>query len=106
VQATGEVGGEYMSKKTSREDNNFLDDGYSDAPPEIEAAIRNSIPIEDFLPTPAELAQRSEKQRISIMLDVDVLGFFRQAAKENGVKYQTMINTLLRDYMESMSKQA
>ncbi|HSW04958.1 BrnA antitoxin family protein [Aquabacterium sp.] len=36
------------------------------------------------------------KTRITIMLDDDVIEFFRARAEEQGVGYQTMINTALR----------
>ena len=38
----------------------------------------------------------SGKTRITIMLDDDVIEFFRAEAEEQGVGYQTMINTALR----------
>ena len=36
------------------------------------------------------------KTRITIMLDDDILEFFRAKAETNGTGYQTMINTALR----------
>jgi Arc/MetJ family transcription regulator len=36
------------------------------------------------------------KTRITIMLDDDVLAFFRNAAEAQGVGYQTMVNAALR----------
>jgi uncharacterized protein (DUF4415 family) len=36
------------------------------------------------------------KTRITIMLDDDILEFFRAKAEANGTGYQTMINTALR----------
>lgn len=42
------------------------------------------------------------KERISIMLDEDVLAFFRK----QGSRYQTRINHILRTYMEHMGRRA
>jgi len=36
------------------------------------------------------------KTRITIMLDDDVIGFFRERAETQGIGYQTMINAALR----------
>lgn len=53
------------------------------------------------LPAPAELA-RHTKVRITIMLDLDVLDFFKaRAAKRGADPYQTQINRALREYMVS-----
>ena len=44
------------------------------------------------------------KTRITIMLDDDILEFFRAKAEENGTGYQTMINTALRATVAQASK--
>lgn len=50
------------------------------------------------LPPKEELA-RHTKVRITIMLDLDVLDFFKKRAVEPGVQpYQTQINQALREY--------
>jgi uncharacterized protein (DUF4415 family) len=42
------------------------------------------------------------KERITIRLDTDVLDYFRdQVEQAGGGNYQTAINTVLRDYLES-----
>jgi len=46
-------------------------------------------------------AESKGKTRITIMLDNDVLADFRQRAEEQGVGYQTLINTTLRAAMGS-----
>jgi uncharacterized protein (DUF4415 family) len=48
-------------------------------------------------------AQAPGKTRITIMLDDDVLSFFRDRAESEGVGYQTMINAALK---QSLSKKA
>lgn len=45
------------------------------------------------------LAERNGKTRITIMLDDDVLAFFRDITARDGVGYQTLINDVLRNSM-------
>ncbi len=42
---------------------------------------------------------RSGKTRITIMLDNDVLGAFRDLAEKRGLGYQTLINQVLREHL-------
>ncbi|TYQ13779.1 UNVERIFIED_ORG: BrnA antitoxin of type II toxin-antitoxin system [Zoogloea ramigera] len=42
----------------------------------------------------------SGKSRITIMLDDDVLAFFREQAEAQGIGYQTLINAELRKAMQ------
>jgi hypothetical protein len=46
------------------------------------------------------------KTRITIMLDDDVLAFFRNRAEAQGTGYQTMINATLRDTMKNVDKRS
>ena len=57
-------------------------------------AKRRSLP-------PAEDLDRHTKVRISILLDRDVLEYFRQEAAKGDGKYQTLINDTLRHVMEA-----
>ena len=43
------------------------------------------------------------KTRITIMLDDDLLVFFRSQAESQGVGYQTLINTVLRQELQKPS---
>jgi uncharacterized protein (DUF4415 family) len=53
------------------------------------------------MPPPDQLA-RHTKERITILIDLDILNFFRaRAAKRGKPPYQTQINQALREYMES-----
>lgn len=57
------------------------------------AKFKNLPPIEEL--------DRHTKVRITIMLDLDVLNFFKaRAAKPGAEPYQTQINRALREYME------
>lgn len=76
---------------------------YTDAPPEVEVAFERSVRVPDFLPSPAELKGKPKKQKVTIMLDKQVVDFFKKAAEQNGGHYQTMVNNLLAGYVESQS---
>jgi uncharacterized protein (DUF4415 family) len=59
------------------------------------------LPRGTFLVHGAETEPRNTKVRISILLDLDVLNFFKERASKTGaLAYQTQINRILRAYME------
>ena len=54
------------------------------------------------IPHLAKLQQEAKgKSRITIMLDNDVLSFFRERAEAEGIGYQTLINAALREVIGS-----
>lgn len=54
-----------------------------------------------FLAKSGETQPRNTKVRISILLDLDVLNFFKDSASKAGaLAYQTQINQVLRAHME------
>src|SRR5271157_6615514 len=73
------------------------EDSYTDAPPGIDEAIRDSEIVADNFPSPEEL-KRELKRTITIRLDPDVYSWFQLP----GAGYQTRINAVLRAYMKSM----
>lgn len=68
---------------------------YTDAPADIGAEIKASVPLEDDFPSPEEL-KRELKRSITIRLDPDVYAWFQLP----GPGYQTRINAVLRQYMK------
>ena len=59
------------------------------------------LPRGFFLPGNEETAARNTKVRISILIDLDVLNFFKEKASKTGaLAYQTQINQILRAHME------
>jgi uncharacterized protein (DUF4415 family) len=82
------------------------DDIYTDAPADVDAAFERAVVVSgDFLPSPQELAKSIKKQRISILLDTESIDFFKAEANKNGVKYQTMINSVLKSYAHTHAMQ-
>ena len=71
-----------MSKKIS----------YSEGP------IEEVRVVEDFLPTPEELAFREETVKVTISLSKASLDFFKTEAGRRQVSYQRMIRRLLDEY--------
>lgn len=72
---------------------------YTNAPRDIARSLKNTTRVsDDFLPSPAELTLRDEKERITIALDKRSLDLFRKYAKEHDAKYQNMINGVIESY--------
>ena len=65
---------------------------YSDGP------IGEARVIEDFLPSPEELAYREETVKVTIALTKASVEFFKQEAAKHRVSYQKMIRRLLDEY--------
>ena len=74
--------------------NPRADKHYSEAPADVEEALRSARIIEDELPPPERLVKN--KQSITIRLDSDVVEWFKQ----QGGQYQSLINEVLRRYKE------
>jgi uncharacterized protein (DUF4415 family) len=59
------------------------------------------LPRGAFLAKAGETEPRNTKVRISILIDADVLNFFKErASKAGALAYQTQINQALRTHME------
>ena len=59
------------------------------------------LPRGSFLARSGETEPRNTKVRISILIDLDVLNFFKaRASKTGALAYQTQINQILRTHME------
>ena len=56
--------------------------------------------ISGFLPSPEKLVRKEPKVKITITLNKGSVDFFKKYAKQNNVKYQTMINELLDRYVQ------
>ncbi len=54
--------------------------------------------IEDFLPSPEELAFREETIKVTIALSKSSVEFFKHEADKFNVSYQRMIRRLLDEY--------
>jgi len=79
-----------MKTKSKQSDGSLLD------PKKLKRLPRGS-----FLAKSGETGPRNTKVRISILLDLDVLNFFKnKASKAGALAYQTQINQILRAHME------
>ena len=79
---------------------------YTNAPNKISKAILEGEIITDFLPPPDKLIRKEPKVKITITLNSGSVNFFKKHAKQNKVKYQTMINEVLDKYVQKYSKRA
>jgi predicted DNA binding CopG/RHH family protein len=82
VPATGGKGRRYMKGKTK----------YTDEP------IGKVRVIDDFLPSPEELALKEETVKVTISLSRTSVEFFKKEAKKHNTQYQKMIRRLLDEY--------
>lgn len=55
--------------------------------------------IDDFLPSPEELAFRDEQVKVTIGLSKTAVDFFKQEARQHHTQYQEMIRRLLDAYV-------
>jgi len=77
---------------------------YIKAPKGISNAIFEGEIIKDFLPPPEKLIRKEPKIKITITLNSESVAFFKEHAKRNNVKYQTMINEVLDKYVQRYSE--
>ena len=54
--------------------------------------------IDDFLPSPEELALKEETIKVTISLSRTSVEFFKKEAKKHNTQYQKMIRRLLDEY--------
>jgi predicted DNA binding CopG/RHH family protein len=73
---------------------------YAEAPKSISKEIAEGEVIADFLPPPEELVRKEPKVKITITLNSGNVDFFKEFARKNNTKYQTMINEILDKYVQ------
>ena len=74
--------------------------GYAKAPRDVAESLRDSMEIEDFLPSPDRLIAREEAVKVTLALGKASVEFFKQKARENRVPYQTMIRRVVDLYAQ------
>lgn len=68
---------------------------------ELDPKKLKRLPRGSFLAKTGETEPRNAKVRISILIDLDVLNFFKERASKTGaLAYQTQINQILRAHVE------
>ena len=73
---------------------------YTNAPADVERSLEDAVVADDFLPSPAELVRKREKEKITIAVDKRSLELFKRYAKTHNAKYQSMINGVLDAYAD------
>jgi uncharacterized protein (DUF4415 family) len=58
----------------------------------------------DFSTSKRNPYARRLKQQVTIRLDQDTIGYFKQLAEETGIPYQTLINLYLRECASSRKR--
>jgi predicted DNA binding CopG/RHH family protein len=62
--------------------------------------------VEDFLPSPNELAFNEEQVKVTIGLSKNSVDFFKKEAKKHRTQYQKMIRRLLDIYVARHQKRS
>jgi predicted DNA binding CopG/RHH family protein len=71
---------------------------YTSAPPEIAEAIKGSVIIDDFLPSPDKLVFKEDNVKVTLELSKRSVSLFKRYAHKKGYKYQRMIRNLIDRY--------
>lgn len=93
-----------MSRKTDTPKQPWETAEYTDSPelPDIENL---QIVDKEFLPRPDELVFReAETENITVSLDKETVAFFKNKAKELGASYQTLVRSILKEYVARQSR--
>ena len=59
--------------------------------------------VEDFFPSPEELALKDETVKVTIALSKTSIDFFKNEARKHNTQYQKMIRRLLDEYASHQS---
>jgi predicted DNA binding CopG/RHH family protein len=62
--------------------------------------------VDDFLPSPSELAFNEEQVKVTIGLSKSSIDFFKKQAKKHRTQYQKMIRRLIDIYVASHQKRS
>ena len=60
--------------------------------------------VTDFLPSPEELALKSENTKITISLSSESVAYFKEVAKNHHLQYQKIIRELLDEYVANQKR--
>ena len=77
---------------------------YTDSPdlPDVEDL---RIVDKEFLPRPEDLVfKEAEIESITVSLDKETVDFFKSKAKELGASYQTLVRSILKEYVARQSR--
>ncbi|MFA4836851.1 MAG: CopG family transcriptional regulator [Dehalococcoidia bacterium] len=78
---------------------------YTNAPINIAKEIDDSIPVEDFLPSPQEIVEMLSKEEtipVTMKLKKKTVERYKRFAQEKGVKYQTFVSSVLDSYAQRL----
>jgi hypothetical protein len=79
--------------------------GYTNAPADVAMEIEKSVPVSDFLPSPAAITGMLKKDPtipITMNLKKKTVESYRPYARRYGIKYQSFISTLLDTYAKTI----
>jgi len=71
---------------------------YTEAPADVEEALKAAKQIKDFLPSPDQLVMRDSTKKVTLALTEESLTFFKKAGEKRRVPYQQLIRRVLDEY--------
>ena len=78
---------------------------YTNAPKDIAEEIKNSVPVDDFLPSPQEIASMLKKDEtipVTMKLKRKTIKRYKEYAQKKGIKYQSFVSTVLDSYAKRL----
>ena len=78
---------------------------YTNAPKDIAEEIKNSVPVDDFLPSPQEIASMLKKEEtipVTMKLKRKTIKRYKEYAQKKGIKYQSFVSTVLDSYAKRL----
>lgn len=78
---------------------------YTNAPADIAEELENSVPIDDFLPSPQSIAESLRKQEtvpVTMKLKKNTVNIYKRFAAKKGIKYQTFVSSVLDTYAKQL----
>lgn len=78
---------------------------YTNAPADIAEELENSKSIDDFLPSPRNIAESLKKEKtipVTMKLKKDTVDRYKRFAAKKGIKYQTFVSTVLDTYAQHL----
>jgi predicted DNA binding CopG/RHH family protein len=79
--------------------------GYTNAPADVAEELEKSVAVEDFLPSPASIAELLKKDKtipVTMKLKQETVNRYKRFAAKKGIKYQTFVSHVLDRYAKHL----
>jgi predicted DNA binding CopG/RHH family protein len=79
--------------------------GYTNAPADVVEELEKSVAVDDFLPSPARIAEMLKKHEtipVTMKLKKETVDRYKRFASKKGIKYQTFVSSVLDSYAKQL----